>query len=363
MAKNRGGRGPLGEILFWVILLGADALAMYMIHRSFGQSYNYMDTMPIMLPVGAFVPLLGAVLRYFPKKKGPRVIGIVVALALGVGIGQVALRGFYGEHPFIIEAIYGRNMEALPPAEEIEGITAVLYANGAPDSTEIAVVPSSVHTISVMDFRGVRGGVPETSEWLTLRVDCKDGRTRELRLLDTDKWDFIEEPGVGVWRKPRANYSEEYRWWRDVCVTEEFSALFSEPLLAGEPPRLSEDYNGGEKAAWIDWSQEGYNDELAMKPSWSAAYRSIDHDTPEGYLPERARDVRWLFVKERTDHVYRGYWYEVGTGKKVSDSYDDTYGVTVYDLLTGESRSLTDELDGEADIGDCMKAFFGIAEE
>lgn len=75
-------------------------------------------------------------------------------------------------------------------------------------------------------------------------------------------------------------------------------------------------------------------------------------------MPERASEVRWLFVKERTGHVYEGYWYDMTTGKKVSDSYRDTFAITVYDLLTGET---TQEETG--DIGKCMAAYFGLAEE
>lgn len=370
MARNREGRSPLGEILFWVVLLGADALAMYLIHRSFGQPYNYMDTMPYMLPVGAFVPLLAAVLRYFPKKKGPRIVGIVVALALGIVIGQAALRGFYGDHPFIIEAIYGRNVDPFMP-EEIEAVYGTLYEDGAPVSEELKLGGAWVS--NTQTYRGVRS-LPEKTDWVQLRVAGKDGTERKLMQFCDDQWDYLEEPGVGAWRRKQEEHWDYYNW-RENCVDREFDAAFKAPLEAGETPKLSPDYDGAEKAAWIDWTREGYNDELYMEVSWTANASHGDYtrdsDTPEGYLPERARDVRWLFVKERTGHVYQGYWYEVGTGKKVSDSYENTYAVTVYDLATGEQQVVsesdsswdTGESVRRLDIGNCMRAYFGIEEE
>ena len=70
--SSKSKRSFPGELVFWVVLLGLDTVFMYLIHRSFGQWYNYQDTMPIMLPVGAFIPLAAVVLRYFPKNTAAR---------------------------------------------------------------------------------------------------------------------------------------------------------------------------------------------------------------------------------------------------------------------------------------------------
>ena len=379
MANRDEGRRPLKELLLWMALLGSDALVMYLIHRQFGQFYNYQDTMPVVLSVGAFAPLLAAVLRYIPKK-GARIAGIVIALAMGVAIGQVALRGFYGDHPFIIEAIYGKNAEAFVPAE-INGITGMLYEGGEPASGEIDLAGTLAWYTStgqsnvingIQDYRCMRGGAPEKRNWVELRFSCVDGRERKLLLFSDDKWDYIEEPGVGAWRRPSES---TYLNWREACIDSEFEAAFKAPLAAGEKPFLSSDYNGGEKAVWIDWSQEAYNGELYMDTSWSRNSarndNTSDYDTPEGYVPERAADVRWLFLKERTDHVYEGYWYDVRTGERVSSQYENSYRVAVYDLTTGEMQVLAESDNSQdgaenaraLDIGTCMEAFFGETED
>ena len=376
MGKTAKKCGFLKEMLFWIVLLGVDVLAMYLIHRGFGKYNNYKDTMPVMLPVGAFMPLLAAVLRYFPRKKGALIAGIAAALVLGVAIGMVALAGFYGEHPFIIEAFCGRNMEALLPGE-VTSVTGRLYAGGESDSDELTLredlgwyegTGQNSLINGLPDYRGVKR-VPEKAEWVQLRFALADGGERELLLSCDDKWNYIEEPGVGMWRRSRSD-GEEYLVWRESCVNKEFSLAFSDPLEAGETPTLAPGHVDGEKAVWIEWTREDYNGDLYMDASWYHN-NTFDHETPEGYAPERARDVRWLFVKERTSHVYEGYWYNTRTGEHVSDSYKDAYQVTVYDLASGEkevlaktdrTRSMSEEADA-LDIGNCMERYFGIDKE
>ena len=370
MAKSSKKRGFLAELLFWVALLGVDALAMYLIHRNFGRWSNYRDTMPIMLPVGAFVPLLAVVLRYFPKKKGARVAGIVVALVLGVVIGQVALRGFYGEHPFIIEAFYGPSMELLTD-ENLEDMTGTEYAGGVAVSREVdlGARKGTYHgtnaLIPTFDYRAVKDA-PEPEDYMQMRFYYADGSEREALLYTDGRWEYIKEPGVGIWRAKLGTGSgdvADYTWWRELCIDMDFQATFMNPLETGETPTTHPDYNGGEKAVWIDWTIENsWTDELGMKGSWTGhSYNdyNFDHDTPEGYVPERANEVRWLFVKERTSHSYVGYWYEVGTGRKVSDSYENTYSVTAYDLVTGEKQTMDDS----DSIGKCMEQYFGLSDE
>ena len=52
--KSGGNRSFVGELIFWIVLLGADLALFYMTHRSFGRPWNYRDTMPIMLPPSGF---------------------------------------------------------------------------------------------------------------------------------------------------------------------------------------------------------------------------------------------------------------------------------------------------------------------
>ena len=365
MAKNRGKRSALVEILFWVILLGLAALVLYLVHREHGKPYNYQDTMPIMLPAVAFVLLLTAVLRYVPKEKGPRTAGILAALVLGIAIGLVALNGFYGDHPFIIEAYYGKNLELLPPSE-ISEVTGRLCEASGRENRDVSLESylawhqnlNQRSLINAQYYRGARDGVPQLGDAIALRITYQDGRERTLRLSADERWAYIEEPGVGAWRAPVGD-TNDYERWRGFYVQTEFVNAFSAPIEAGETPKLPEDYNGGGKAVWIDWSKERL-EQLTMECSWQAP---VDRDTPEGYVPERAADVRWVFLKERTGHVYQGYWYDTRTGKRLSDSYANTYRVMVYDLLTGETKSMTDEMDGNHSISDCMKAYFGLSAE
>lgn len=86
------------ELLFWVILLGAVGLGLYLIHRKYGEPYHFfMDTMPAMFCVGALIPLLAAVFRYLPKKRGLRIAACLVSVVLAIGIGIGTLYACYSD--------------------------------------------------------------------------------------------------------------------------------------------------------------------------------------------------------------------------------------------------------------------------
>ena len=86
------------ELLFWVILLGVVGLGLYLIHREYGEPYSFfMDTMPAMFCVGALIPLLAAVFRYVPKRKGLRVAACLVSVVLAIAIGMGTLYACYSD--------------------------------------------------------------------------------------------------------------------------------------------------------------------------------------------------------------------------------------------------------------------------
>ena len=261
---------------------------------------------------------------------------------------------------------FGAPMENLLP-QDIERVTGVICAGGEADSGEIDLhalldtyqTTGQDHMIYRKGLRSVHGGAPETGDCVLVRFTYKDGRERVLRLSEDDRWDYFEEPDVGTWRKRKSQNDADYRYWRKLCTNAEFDQAFAQPLQDGGTPTLTSDYTGGEKAVWIDWSQE-ISDHLYMQPSWRDTF---GRTTPEGYVPERARDVRWLFIKTRTGHAYQGYWYEVGTGRHLGNSYNNSYEVMVYDLVTGEGKVLAEGDNRDTDIGDCMAEYLGLAEK
>lgn len=368
MVKNQHNRNLLREIVFWVILVGVDTLLMYWCHTSV-PNYNggYMSVMSIMLSIGATALLIVAGLRYIPKdKRGIRLLGFIVSLALGVGIGQFAAHGFYGEPPFILEAIYGKCIENYPP-DDLNEITITLYEDGK--STGKALPMSGrlewyqgIHNdiIDPWDYRAVRGDSPVTSEYALMHLFYKNGRERNLRLSETERWGYIEESGISTWRREKtdnAPYSQ-YAFWKEAYIEEEFNIAFLAPYITGKTPTLSENYNGREKVAWISRERNPLN-EMETATSWDDSIW-IDYDIPEGYTAERATDVRWLFVKDEiSNHLY-GYEVVQRTGQYVRDIYKSVYIIKVYDLVTGESKELTPKVSTNTDsfdIGACMREY------
>ncbi len=352
------GRKVLHELLFWILLLGADAIVLYLIHRSFGQPWNYKDTMPVVLPVGAFVPLLAAVLRYFPKKRIFQILGIAVSLALSIMIAQVTLNGFYGDSPFIIEAIYGKGI-SVDDLDGFKDVLGTIYEDGTPTCGEISLMETiGKLPFKFPEYRGVRRNVQKAENYVQLRIICRDGTERTLHFFDAGRKHYVEEPGVGVWSSIDYGYSE-YEVYKQDIIRQEYNDAFMKPIIAGEPPTLSPYYNGEEKAVWVDWSKEDleekWADSFEMQPSWT--YHFEDH-MPEAYVSERACDVRWVFLKKLKSSEYLGFWYDVKTGKSLRNAYKNTFHVVVYDLVmkTGE------ELDeGESpSINECLFEYFGL---
>ena len=123
-------RSFIGEARFWLVLIGADALAMYMIHREYGEQATscFMDTMPVMFCVGALVPLLAAVFRYLPRRKGLRIAACGVSVVLAVAIGIGALYACYSDDK--INNYYWKMFSALNGKDTDDRTLVKLYQQG-----------------------------------------------------------------------------------------------------------------------------------------------------------------------------------------------------------------------------------------
>lgn len=123
-------RSFVGEAVFWLALLGADALAMYLIHREFGEQATgfFMDTMPTMFCVGALVPLLAVVFRYLPRRKGVRIAACAASVVLAIAIGIGALYACYSHDK--INSYYWRMFSAFNGKDADDRTLVKLYQQG-----------------------------------------------------------------------------------------------------------------------------------------------------------------------------------------------------------------------------------------
>ncbi len=176
------------------------------------------------------------------------------------------------------------------------------------------------------------------------------------------KWNYIEESGAGLWRRKIDKDSvSDFQNLQNASMSQEFCDYFLQPLLDGNPPILHPDYQGGEKLVWIDtgsgsWNRTGINKSTGSP--W-------DQTTPDGYKPERAAEVRYIFNLEQISHTKTGEVKEWGTGKKVADHYTDSYRFTVYDLVTGESEVLAQSSNqhlNESELKKMIMEYLGLRE-
>ena len=106
------------------------------------------------------------------------------------------------------------------------------------------------------------------------------------------------------------------------------------------------EYNGAEKAIFIDISEEAVSD-------W------VERFIPEAFVAKRAEDVRYVVLCDIASKTYEGYWYVPETGERLDDSYDVEYKATVYDLVTGDTTVLVEmTVNGMTEIPDYIDAYF-----
>ncbi len=341
--KSGGNRSFVGELIFWIVLLGADLALFYMTHRSFGRPWNYRDTMPIMLPVFVFVPLAAVVLRYFPRKKSTRVIGCAVCVPVAILIGMVALHALYGEGAPLDRFLYG---EPYPGATvgELESVTLSEYADGALLGEPLTL--GEDYARGNDDFRRCKREVPEPDAYMLLTFTGANGETQDVRMFDDGKYDYISAEGLGQFRrKLDRNTMTNRKKFQDVYKDGTFYRAFNDHM-ADKSFALAKGYDGADKAVWLEDSEDA--------TVWWTRF------IPEGFEPERVEDVRFVFLCEVASKTYQGYWYVQGTGQKLGDSYDITYKMTAYDLAEGDTRVL---VENTGDIFDARELVENYLEE
>ena len=170
--------------------------------------------------------------------------------------------------------------------------------------------------------------IPPKDISLLFRFTDTEGDVTEVFLYEDEKYDYLELPGKGVWRNSGGKrLTNEMELYRDM----EFKRCFAEPAGNGQLALL-DTYNGAEKAIWVDISGESVDD-------WWDRY------IPDGWKAERPEDVRYVIVRRLRSKNYNGYWYDTRTGEKVSDSYEKSFSLVAYDLLTGEKEDLEGDKD------------------
>ena len=345
--SSGSGRTFLGELIFWIILLGLDAVFMYLIHRSFGQWYNYQDTMPIMLPVGAFIPLAAVVLRYFPKNTAAKVIGLIICVPVAIAIGTAALHAFYGENAPLDRLIYGDPFPGIDVGE-VSSVSLSEYQDGEQIGEPVFLDVGAYGESGInMDYRSTKKETPDPEDYMLFTYTGKDGKTCELKVYDDGKYGYLSIDGQGKWRRKNTpNLRSTYLSDQDLYRGQSFKSAFTDHMEDKEFA-LSTGYTGAGKAVWMEEQREedGYS-----SPWW-------DRFIPDGFEAERVIDVKYVFTCEIASSTYQGYWYDARTGQKLSDSYSVTYKITAYDLEDGDTRVLTESTSDIFDADELIKAY------
>ena len=346
--SSKSKRSFPGELVFWVVLLGLDTVFMYLIHRSFGQWYNYQDTMPIMLPVGAFIPLAAVVWRYFPKNTAARVIGLILCVPAAIAAGTAALHAFYGENAPLDRLIYG---DPYPGIEMKEPFRTTLseYQNGKQTGQTVLLDPGNDYRHNIdPDYRSFKEEIREPENYMQYLYTGADGKEAVLLAYEDGKYEYMEIKGEGKWRnKVDGNTRTEYAVSRDIYREVSFRRAFLDHMEDGKFV-IDPGYTGAGKAVWLE---EAWEEEDSSRQSW------YDRFIPAGFEAENVIDVRYVFLCGIASKTYKGYWYDTRTGQKLDDSYDVTYKITAYDLEEGEERVLTESTSDIFDADGLIRSY------
>ena len=263
----------------------------------------------------------------------------------------------------LLSSCGGSKEPPVPAYEELSDITMQEYMGDEPAGLEVSTGFSYDP-----EFYSFPGGTyfynPGYSEWkqitneteypkretsILFRFKDKSGTTTRVFLFGDEKYDYLEIPGAGVWRERKDNINDRMPGKLEDYQELQFSQYYAEPVMSHERPLLLESYNGAEKAVMVDIGEgEG---EAGIWSSWWK-----DH-IPDERAAERAEDVRYVFVLEVLGKKYIGYWYVQGTGQKLSNEYEYTYGLRLYDLVTGSEELLYTGTDISA-VDDTIEGFF-----
>lgn len=342
--SRRSNRSFAGELIMWIVILGVEAVFLYLIHRSFGRWYNYKDTMPVMLVAGAFLPLAIIVFRYLPKTAAARVFGLIASVPLAFLIGMITLNAFYGENAPLDRMIYGDPFPGVTVGETAS-VTLSQYQGGKQVGMTVELDPQAYGKPGVnMDFREVKKELPDPEDYLLYTYTGTDGKVQKVRYYDDKKYQYMFDEDLGKWRCRRSKQvSTYYESGLYTYHTLTFAQMF-DSHINDHDYKLAEGYNDSGKAVWL----EEHDPDLAG----SSSSQWYDRFIPEGFEAEQVEDVRYVFVCEIASKAYKGYWYVPSTGQRLSDSYDVTYSFHAYDLVTGEDEVLEEST---ADIFDARE--------
>ena len=245
----------------------------------------------------------------------------------------------------------------LPTYEDLQSITAQEIENGQPVSREVTLYdelhprlytsPDYIR-FDTDGFRQITNESQITSadKCIAYRFIEKSGNSRLLNIYSDEKYNYIEEPGIGVWREKRPQnqwtlYELSYDVYEDNSWAQAFLNTAKDKIFT-----LLPEYNGAEKAIFVDISEETVND-------W------VERFIPEAFAASRAEDVRYVVLCEVASKTYEGYWYVPETGEELGDSYEVEYKATVYDLATGDTIVLVEmTVNGMFEIPDYINTYF-----
>ena len=245
----------------------------------------------------------------------------------------------------------------LPTYEDLQSITVQEIENGQPVSREVTMYdelhprlytsPDYIR-FDTDGFRKITKESQMTSadKCIAYRFTEKSGNSRLLNIYSGEEYNYIEEPGIGVWREKRPQnewtlYDLSYEKYEDNSWAQAFLNTAKDKILT-----LLPEYNGAEKAIFVDISEETVNE-------W------VERFIPEAFVASRAEDVRYVVLCEVASKTYEGYWYVPESGEKLGDSYDVEYKATVYDLVTGDAIVLVETtVNGMFEIPDYIDAYF-----
>lgn len=248
----------------------------------------------------------------------------------------------------------------IPTYAKLQSITIQEYEGGNAVSREVPLddtvsfwksMQSDLTYFSTEDYRRIEkeSQLPSVEKSMLCRFDQTDGTVRTFRVYSDEKYNYIEEFGVGVWREKREKgYTSVYDSTYHTYEVTSYRQAYAKGT-DGKDFTLLPEYNGSGKAIWLDLTEEGSD-------HW------IDRYIPEERVAKRAEDVRYIVMQEVVEQDYRGYWYVPETGQVLGDAYDYTYRASVYDLVSGETTILINATKNIFDIPDSIDAFFSEIE-
>lgn len=175
------------------------------------------------------------------------------------------------------------------------------------------------------------------------RFRLKDGTERDFSIFSDDKFDYVEESGVGLWRYQRGDHvASNYTYSQSTYQQETYNQAFGQHVTDREFTILPR-YNGAGKVIILNIETD--------KPNEWSTFR-----IPEELAAARAEDVRYLLIVDVVQ-LKTGYWISVETGETVGDAYDTFYSSSIYDLETGETTVFADSTSNSSGMWDQIGAF------